>query len=67
MDKKGKVVSALYGKIDRDFRFDIFNSKTAALLFTYYLNPNANDRNMEFDPKRNLLTGLPDTQRPTSP
>lgn len=67
LDKKGKIVSALYGKIDRDFRFGIFKSKTASILFTYYLNPNANNRNMEFDPKQNLLTGLPDSQRPSSP
>lgn len=28
------------------------------LRLAYYLNPTPNDRNMEFDPKRNLLTGL---------
>ena len=30
----------------------------AWLKFTYYLNPAPNDRNLEFDPKRNLFTNL---------
>lgn len=42
-DKDGKVTKALYGKIYGDF-FDM----------TYYLNPDGT-RNMEYDPKRNLL------------
>jgi hypothetical protein len=28
------------------------------VLFTYYLNPTPNDRNMEFDPKQNLFKDL---------
>ena len=43
IDKDGKIVKALYGKIYGDF-FDM----------TYYLNPDGT-RNIEFDPKRNLL------------
>ena len=42
-DNDGKVVKALYGKIYGDF-FDM----------VYYLNPDGT-RNMEYDPKRNLL------------
>lgn len=63
----GKIVSANYGKIDRDIDFDIINSDTALLFFTYYLNPTPNDRNMEFDPKRNLLTGLKESEAVTNP
>ena len=46
-DHAGNIVSAHYGKIYGDF-----------MQFTYYLNPTPNDRNIEFDPKQNLLGGL---------
>ena len=44
VDEKGNIVSAHYGKIYGDF-----------MSFTYYLNPTPNDRNMEFDPQKNLF------------
>lgn len=44
VDEKGNIVSANYGKIYGDF-----------MNVTYYLNPTPNDRNVEFDPKQNLL------------
>jgi hypothetical protein len=50
----GRVVGALYGKIYGDIVFDALGH----IRFTYYLNPTVNDRNLEFDPKRNLF---PDT------
>jgi hypothetical protein len=56
LDEKGKVKSANYGKIYGEF-----------MNFTYYLNPTPNDRNMEFDPKRNLLKGLKDGETVTKP
>jgi hypothetical protein len=46
LDQKGNVKSALYGKIYGDF-----------MHFTYYLNPNPNDRNIEFNPNQNLIVG----------
>jgi hypothetical protein len=46
-DHEGNIVSAHYGKIYGDF-----------MQFTYYLNPTPNDRNIEFDPKQNLLGDL---------
>jgi hypothetical protein len=46
LDEKGNVKSAFYGKIYGDF-----------MHFTYYLNPTPNDRNVEFDPGRNLIAG----------
>ena len=60
-DEKGEIVSALYGKIDGDIRVDVINSKTALLLFAYYINPESKSRNMEFDPKRNLFGELKST------
>ena len=44
IDEKGNIVSAHYGKIYGDF-----------MQFSYYLNPTPNDRNIEFDPKQNLI------------
>jgi hypothetical protein len=58
LDEKGEVKSALYGKIYGEIRYDVINSNTAIVLFTYYLNPAPNDRNVEFDVKQNLFTGL---------
>lgn len=46
LDENGNLKSALYGKIYGDF-----------MQFCYYLNPTPNDRNVEFDPKHNLLSG----------
>ena len=51
LDAKGKIVSANYAKIVGD----IYCAATGVLRFTYYYNPQANDRNLEFDPKRNLF------------
>jgi hypothetical protein len=56
LDAMGNVKSALYGKIYGDF-----------MQFRYYLNPTPNDRNVEFDPKRNLLKGLKTTEQVTEP
>ena len=53
-DDKGNIVSALYGKMSGDFQFD----ERGRVTFTYYLNPTPNDRNVEFDPAKNLFTGL---------
>jgi hypothetical protein len=47
IDDRGNIVSAHYGKIYGDVP-----------QFTYYFNPTPNDRNIEFDPKQNLLQGL---------
>jgi len=67
IDKNGKLVHALYGKIKGTVRFDARDSKTAHIAFTYYLNPTPNDRNMEFDPKRNLFKNLKSTEEVREP
>jgi hypothetical protein len=64
MDASGNVTSALYGKIYGDFSQDIGND---AVRFTYYLNPEPNSRNMEFDPKQNLFKNLPPLEQVTAP
>jgi hypothetical protein len=49
-DANGKLVSALYGKIEGRIEYgDKWFS------FFYFLNPTPNDRNLEHDPKRNLF------------
>ncbi|MBW7907965.1 MAG: carboxypeptidase regulatory-like domain-containing protein [Kiritimatiellae bacterium] len=53
LDDKGNVVSARYGKIYGPIEFGV--GKQHNVRFTYYFNPTANDRNLEFDPDRNLL------------
>ncbi len=47
LNEKGEVESAHYGKIYGEFPG-----------ISYYLNPTPNDRNLEFDPKQNLLKNL---------
>lgn len=51
LDRQGNIESANYAKIygEIDFR------AIGAISFTYYYNPVANDRNLEFDPKQNLF------------
>jgi hypothetical protein len=56
LDDSGNVVSCHYGKIYGDLA-----------QFTYYFNPTINDRNVEFDPKQNLLGGLQSFERVSAP
>jgi len=67
LDENGNVKSALYGKIYGDFTLDPINSKTTLILFTYYLNPMPNSRNVEFDPSQNLFKNLPTMQQVKDP
>ncbi len=63
LDEQGNVKSALYGKIAGPIEC----SQTGRLQFTYYLNPRVNDRNMEFDPKKNLFRNLTPFQSNLAP
>jgi hypothetical protein len=56
LDENGNVVSARYGKIYGDF-----------MQFTYYYNPTPNDRNIEFNPKQNLLGGIQSFEQVSQP
>ena len=51
LDKDGKIISANYSKVVGDFQLDA----RGFVMFAYYYNPVANDRNLEFDPKNNLF------------
>ena len=66
-DLNGNLIEANYGKIDGQFRFIGAAAAESKIMFTYYLNPTPNDRNMEFDPKRNLLQNLKSTEEVRAP
>jgi hypothetical protein len=66
-NEQGAIVSSYYGKIPGPIKVDVRDTRTAWLKFTYYLNPTPNDRNMEFDPKRNLFKNLKSTEEVTAP
>jgi hypothetical protein len=68
LDENGNVKSALYGKIRGDFRFYAGTRMPhAGVGFDYYLNPTPNDRNLEFNPSRNLIKNLSITERVRTP
>lgn len=56
-NEMGLVTSALYGKI-----YGQINGT-----FSYYLNPTPNDRNVEFDPKRNLFKDVSSLEQVRAP
>lgn len=59
VDKDGQLRSAYYGKIYGDIQFGGAASREGYFLkFTYYLNPNLLDRNIEYAIGQSLLEGL---------
>lgn len=52
LDDNGNLISAFYGKIYGNIVF----GSNGALGFTYYINSNINDRNLEFDINKNLFS-----------
>lgn len=62
-DETGKIVSANYSKIIEDITFD----PRGRITFSYIFNPTPNDRNLEFDPEKNLFGKLPDAEQVLSP
>ena len=59
LNDDGSIKSALYGKIRGNYRFYAGTiAPTSGIGFDYYLNPTANDRNVEFNPNRNLVRDL---------
>lgn len=68
LDENGRVKSALYGKIRGDFRFYVgTKAPRAGMGFDYYVNPTPNDRNVEFDPAKNLMRNLKPSEHVTEP
>lgn len=52
---------SLYGKIHGNIEFSRFGYSNGAIRFTYYLNPDMGDQNVEFDPQKNLFKNLKNT------
>ena len=65
-DASGKLLRANYAKIHNDFIYGVDGHKMF-LMLTYYYNPTPNDRNLEFDSKRNLFKNLTDSEAPLVP
>jgi hypothetical protein len=55
--ENGEIKEALYGKIHCAISVGGTLRDDPKILFTYYLNPTPNDRNVEFDPAKNLFGG----------
>lgn len=56
-EKNGKLLRAMYGKIQGDIDFGLDRGRSISITFTPYLNPDYS-RNLEFDPKQNLYKDL---------
>jgi len=68
VDRDGEIKEALYGILDGDIKLmGVASANNLSIAFTYYLNPTPNDRNLEFDPKRNLFKNLKSTEQVTAP
>lgn len=52
LDEDGEIDSANYAKVHGDFKIE----QDGDLSFSYYFNPVANDRNLEFNPEKNLFS-----------
>jgi hypothetical protein len=63
LDEDGNVILANYAKVHGDFEFWY----TGDMKFTYYFNPDPNDRNLEFDPRKNRFTDLEDAMEVSDP
>ena len=66
VERNGQIVAANYGRLT-GLSVDVSDVNTCDIMFTYYLNPTSLDRNMESDPKRNLLPGLSRMETPQFP
>jgi hypothetical protein len=68
LDQNGNVKSALYGKINGDISLYVGTKvPQSGIGFEYCLDPTPNDRNVEFDAKHNLLSGLKSFEEVKSP
>ena len=66
VEQDGEIVSARYGKIRGGI--EVFpNDPNPKIDFTYYFNPTPNDRNLEWDMKKNLFSGLKNLEAPRDP
>ena len=67
VERDGKIVSALYGKLSQGFFIGAMNPTNVNVRTCYYLNPTPLDRNMEFDLKQNQFKNLKFDEQPRKP
>lgn len=68
VEQNGQIVSAHYGKIRGGiYVYPDRKSDKPQIVFTYYYNPTPNDRNLEWDTKKNLFGNLPFMETPREP
>jgi hypothetical protein len=67
-DKEGRITRAMYGKVKGPMEIGVPMPGPTLDFGTmvYYANPDGT-RNIEFDPKRNLIPNTPDYEKPTKP
>lgn len=66
VEQNGQIVSARYGKIRGGI--EIFpHDPNPVIVFTYYYNPTPNDRNLEWDPGKDLFRDSPLLETPQEP
>jgi hypothetical protein len=58
MDAEGNIIAAHYAKIHGQIRVYGLLREDPGLDMEFYFNPTANDRNLEFDPAKNLMRGV---------
>lgn len=63
VDEKGRIISAHYAKVQGGFLW----WPTGWIKFQYHFNPQANDRNLEFDASKNLFPTLLPGQEVSEP
>lgn len=57
LDEQGEIKESNYGKIHGPIHVAGTGRENAKIIFQYYFNPTLNDRNVEFDPDKNLFGG----------
>lgn len=70
VNEDGELISCHYSKIRDGINISRgagLEQSMPILRFTYYFNPTPNDRNLEFDPERNLFKKLPHNEQVRKP
>ena len=70
LDAEDNVITAIYGKIHGGINIGNpgwLHEEKPYISFNYYINPEENDSNIEFDPEKNLFKGLPKNMKVLEP
>ncbi len=70
VNEDGELISCHYSKIRDGINISRgagLEQSMPILRFTYYFNPTPNDRNLEFDPAKNLFKNLPHSEQVREP